>query len=168
MNVATTTDTTIYLCCFVVVVMPIWNFNIKFLKPSLWTTCYICINLPNYIHQVVHFSRIQKPQLHFPTIHIYLYTWLMHTHTHINMQLHVKIQPAIYWEIKSHQNICANNSKTTKFVAFSYMYVVCSKSIANFAFSLVTWIRFSIVLLRYDGTSVSYLCWPYRPFQMFS
>ncbi|KYN41965.1 hypothetical protein ALC56_03616, partial [Trachymyrmex septentrionalis] len=44
------------------------------------------------------------------------------------------------------------------------MYEVCSKSIANFEFPRVTYIRFSIFLWRYVGTHVSHLCRQVRPF----
>ena len=43
-------------------------------------------------------------------------------------------------------------------------YEVCSKSIANFEFSRVTYIRISIFLWRYVGTHVSHLCRQARPF----
>ena len=47
-------------------------------------------------------------------------------------------------------------------------YVVCSKSIANFEFPRVTYIRFSIFLWRYVGTYIPHLYRQIRPLWMFS
>ena len=60
-------------------------------------------------------------------------------------------------------NIVGFCFKFTMF-GFYFIYVMCSKSIANFEFPRVTYIRFSIFLWSYVGTHIPHLCRQVRPF----